>query len=149
MHFTTLFVLKNEKLENVSYVEIAEMFSERFCYNCGETRPKYRYWCDWFQIGGRWGDFFKAKKGIKGERSWTNENEPDKKGRFAIVEIADLEKEIKEDCVYAIATKSRIYKKTSDWTGEETPDAKKFDKLLSDINNKKIKGVIAFIDCHD
>ena len=148
MHFTTLFILKNEKLDDISLSDIVETFGERFCYSCGESRPMYRYWCDWFQIGGRWCDILKAKKGLVGERSWCNKDEKQPKNRYSIVEIKDLTAPIDEDNIYAIATKSRIYQKDSEWTGG-VPNPAKFDKLLSDINNKRFNGVIALIDCHD
>lgn len=45
------------------------------------TNPNYKW--DWYQIGGRWSDWLKmkpGKTGWKGERSWTNENQPIKFG---------------------------------------------------------------------
>ena len=149
MHFTTLFILKGEKLEDLSTNEIEEMFCERYCYCCGETTPKYRYWCDWFQIGGRWCDTLKAKNGIHCERGWSNDNAPIVKGKYAIAQISDLTAPIDRTCIYSVATKSRIYQKNDDWqTGGEVSQ-NKFDKLLDDIDNKKFDGVIALIDCHD
>ena len=147
MHFTTLFILKNETLEDISSWDIEQEFGKRFCYCCGESTPKYRYWCDWFQIGGRWADILKASKGIHGERSWGND-EKERKGFYSIVEVKDLTEEIDKNEIYAIATKSRIYQKSDEWTGGE-PNKEKFTKLLNDINSKKFKGVIALIDCHD
>jgi len=141
MHFSTLFILKNETLENISKSEIDDLFSDRFCYCCGESRPKYRYWCDWFQVGGRWGELFVAKKGLIGDRSWCNEKDPVEKDHYAICEIKDLTEPIDKDCIYAVATKSRIY--------EAESHREKFDKLIDQINRKEINGVIALIDCHD
>lgn len=138
MHFTTLFLLKGEELENTSSGEIETEFCKRFCYCNGETIPKYQYWCDWFLIGGRWNDraILKAKKGFKGENgAGDGYGEP----TYSVVEIKDLEEDIDEKFIYAIATKSRIYKK-----GQE-----KFETLLNKINKKLINGVIALIDCHD
>lgn len=107
-------------------------------------------WCDWFQIGGRWCDMFKAKKGIHCERGWSNDNAPIEEKYFSVVSIKDLEEEIKEDYIYAIATKSRIYQNSNNWGGsEEGVNKSKFHELLNAINNKTIKGVIALIDCHD
>ena len=148
MHFTTLFILKNETLENISKSEIEDLFSDRFCYCCGESRPMYRYWCDWFQIGGRWSDMLKAKKGIHCERGWSNDNAPVVDGEFAICEIKDLTEPINRDYIYAVATKSRIYQKSNDWTGGNA-NPEKFEKLLDQIDNKQFNGVIALIDCHD
>lgn len=148
MHFTTLFVLKNEDLENLSINEIEDMFSERYCYCCGETKPKYQYWCDWFQIGGRWCDMLKAKKGIHCKRGWSNDNAPIVKNEYSVANIKDLTAPLNRQMIYAVATKSRIYLEDSDWQqGNVNPD--KFHKLLDDIDNKKFNGVIAFIDCHD
>ena len=138
MHFTTLYILKNEELDNVNLSTIEEDFSERFCYCCGETRPRYRWWCDWFQIGGRWCDMLRASKGIKGKRSWCNEDEKDQKGHFSVAEIKDLKGKIELENIYAVATKSRIYE------GDE-----EIQKWLDKINNKTFKGVVALIDCHD
>ena len=141
MHFSTLFLLKNKTLDNICFSEIEKDFAKRFCYCCGETTPKYRNWCDWFQIGGRWCDILEAKRGLVGERSWCNENEKRLPDTFSVVEIEDLTKKIDIESIYAIATKSRIY--------EYNYEKEKFQSLLDKINNKKIKGVIALIDCHD
>jgi len=151
MHFTTLYLLQNEELENISTGLIEEDFAERFCYSCGETTPRYRYWCDWFKIGGRWVDIIQAKKGIKGTPSWGySEAELEKirksKTHFSIVNIKDITRKIKKENIYSIATKSRIY------CGEDYAsdyEKAKYDKLLEKINNKSIDGVIALIDCHD
>ena len=148
MHFTTLFILKGEKLENISLQEVENLFCERFCYCCGETKPKYQYWCDWFQIGGRWGDFLPSKRGILGDRSWSNESDPRQKDRHAICEIKDLTEPLDRDYIYSVATKSKIYLKNSEWHYGNV-DKEKFNKLLDDIDNKKFDGVIALIDCHD
>lgn len=148
MHFTTLFVLKNEKLEDLSQNEIERMFEERFCYCCGETKPKYLNWCDWFQIGGRWDDILGAKKGIHCERSWSNDYAPIVEGKYAIVEIKDLTEPLPRQMIYSVATKSKIVLKSDDWTCGEVNE-EKFNKLLDDIDNKKYNGVIALIDCHD
>lgn len=139
MHFTTLFILKGETLENISSSQIEDMFSERYCYCCGETRPTRRYWCDWFQIGGRWCDILKAKNGIHGEKSWCNEEEQIENDKFSIVEIKDLTEKIDRSSIYAVANKTTIYDDSKE----------KFNKLLDDIDNKKFNGVIAVIDCHD
>lgn len=148
MHFTTLFLMKGEDLENLTLSEIEEDFAERFCYSCGETHPRYRMWCDWFMIGGRWCDILKAKKGLKGERSWYNEKEEERVNYYSVANIEDLEEEITENHIYAIATKSRIYCK-EEWFGSSEKVKTKFDQLLKKINNKEFKGVVALIDCHD
>jgi hypothetical protein len=139
MHFTTLYLLKGEELDNIGLSEIEEDFGDRFCYCCGETRPRYRYWCDWFQIGGRWCDLLLAKRGIVGSRAWGNKDDEAMPNRYSIVEIKDLEEDINDEFIYAVATKSRIF-----MDGDE-----EYHKLLKKINNKEIKGVIALIDCHD
>lgn len=150
MHFTTLFILKGVELEDISQSEIEEMFSDRYCYCCGETTPKYDYWCDWFQIGGRWCDMLKAKKGIHCTRGYPNEGEPVIEGQFSVANIEDLEEPIDSNYIYAIATKSRIYQSNNEWGGNEGNVAKdKYLELLEKINKKQIKGVVALIDCHD
>lgn len=148
MHFTTLFVLKNETFESISRSQIEDMFAERFCYCCGETKPKYHYWCDWFQIGGRWPDMLKAKKGIRCEKGWSNDYAEDQEGMFSVVEIKDLTDKLPKDYIYAIATKSRIYEHV-DGYDEKLVNQDMFTRLINDINNKKFNGVIALIDCHD
>ena len=148
MHFTTLFILKGETLEDIGEGEIESIFQDNFCYCCGETRPRYRYWCDWFQIGGRWPDILKATKGIHCERGWSNDNAPIVKGEFSIVEIKDLTAPIKRENIYAVATKSRIYQHSELWTGGKA-DVDNYNRLLDAIDNKKFNGVIALIDCHD
>lgn len=139
MHYVTLFLLKGETLDTVGSDDIYDIFYDNFCY--GDKRPRYEYWCDWFQIGGRWCDMFNAKKGIKGERSWTNEGNDDKPNHFSIAEINDLDEKIDIEHIYAIATKSRICSKDF--------DSNKLEKLINQINDKRIKGVIAIIDCHN
>ena len=139
MHFTTLFILKGEKLDDISFQEIDDMFCERFCYCCGESRPMYEYWCDWFQIGGRWCDLLVATKGKVGERSWCNQDDKMEQNHFSIVEIKDLTNDIDKEMIYAVATKSRIYHDCDE----------KYHQLIDQINAKQINGVIALIDCHD
>ena len=148
MHFTTLFILKNETLDNIKLWDIEDEFGKRFCYSCGESTPKYRYWCDWFQIGGRWADLLKAKRGIFGERSCLGDKNEPETGLYSIVEIKDLTAPLDTNSIYAVATKSRIYQKSDEWTCGK-PNEEKFNKLIDDINNKRFKGVIALIDCHD
>ena len=149
MHFTTLFILKGEELDNLSTYEIEEMFSKAFCYCCGETRPYYKYWCDWFQIGGRWCDILKAKKGIHCERNWSNDNAPLEEGSYSVVNIKDLTAPIDRQLIYAVATKSRIYQHSEDWQEGGEVDIDKYNDLLNKIDNKSFNGVIALIDCHD
>ena len=139
MHFTTLFILKGEKLENINHSIIEDLFSDRYCYNCGETRPRYRYWCDWFQIGGRWCDMLKADRGIHCTRGYPNVGVPVNEGEFSVVQISELKEPIDKKDIYAVATKSRLYEE-----GEED-----YDRLIDAVNNKKFDGVIALIDCHD
>ena len=148
MHFTTLFILKGEKLEDYSKEEIEDIFCERFCYCCGETKPKYLYWCDWFQIGGRWGDLLKAKKGIHCDRGWSNDNAPIVPGEFAVAQISELTEPLPRNRIYSVATKSQIILKSEDWTVGKV-DEEKFNKILDDIDNKKFEGIVALIDCHD
>ena len=148
MHFTTLFILKGEKLEDLSSREIENQFREKFCYCCGETKPKYQNCCDWFQTGARWGDPIKANKGFNCERGWSNDDSPVVNGEFAVVQISDLTEKLPRDMIYSVATKSRIYLKSDDWnSGEVNPE--KLNELLDEIDSKKFDGVIAFIDCHD
>lgn len=143
MHFTTLFILKNETLDNISLCDVENEFGKRFCYSCGESTPKYRYWCDWFLVGGRWGDILQAQKGIYGDGC-----DKPRKGFYSIVEIKDLTAPLDVNSIYAVATKSRIFQKSDEWTSG-LPNEEKFNKLIDDINNKRFKGVIALIDCHD
>ena len=149
MHFTTLFLLKGEELEDISLSEIEDMFCDRFCYCCGETTPKYEYWCDWFQIGGRWCDILKAKNGLHGNPSLFDKDFKAKKGTYSIANIRDLTAPINGKQIYAIATKSRIYQEDGEWQIGGKVDKDKFHKLLDDINNKRFDGVVALIDCHD
>ena len=139
MHFTTLFILKNEELKDLSLSVIEDMFCERFCYCCGESKPMYVYWCDWFQIGGRWCDILVAKKGIVGERSWCNKEDTQEEDHYSVVEIKDLTSPINKNQIYAVATLSRIYEDTEE----------KYHQYIDQINSKSFNGVIALVDCHD
>ena len=150
MHFSTLFLLKGATLEDTSERDIEVEFYEKFCYGCGENTPKYQYWCDWFQIGGRWCDMLVAKKGIRCDRGYPNEGEPIVPNHFSIVEIKDLTEPISSERIYAIATRSRIYQSSNDWGGSENGvNIDKYNELIDKINNKQINGVVALIDCHD
>lgn len=150
MHFSTIFLLKGATLEDTSESDIIADFYDKFCYGCGEHRPKYQHWCDWFQIGGRWCDMFVAKKGLCCDRNYPNKGEPIIPNHFSIVEIKDLTEPIEKERIYAVATRSRIYQSSNDWGGSENGVNKdKYNELIDKINNKEIKGVIALIDCHD
>lgn len=141
MHFTCLYLLKGKNLEDLSRREIEYDFQERFCDCCGETRPMYKVVCDWFKIGGRWNDELSATEGIKGEPSWMMGDEyTSPEGKYSIVEIKDLTEAIDRNEIYMIAQKSIIYYSDS--------DEGKVTEILDKINQKKIKGVIALIDCH-
>ena len=148
MHFTTLFILSGENLENTSAQQIEDLFCDNFCYCCGETHPKYQSWCDWFQIGGRWCDILKAKKGIHCVRGWSNDNAPIENDKFSIVNISDLTGKLPRNQIYAVATRSRIYLENDEWQGGDV-NPTKFHQLLDMIDNKQLNGVIALIDCHD
>ncbi len=141
MYFNTLYLLRGETLDNVNTSSIYESFGDRWCNSYGEHTPKYGYYCDWFQIGGRWVDELKASKGLYGDTSWTNEGYKHTDGNYSVCEIKDLTEPIGEDRIYAIATKSKIYY-------SDTNEVR-FKELLDKINDKKIKGVVALIDCHD
>lgn len=147
MHFTTLFLLKGKTLEDISIGDIYQLYGESYCYSCGESTPKYLRFCDWFQVGGRWSDILKAKKGIKGDTSWAND-EKSLPNTFSVCEIKDLMEPIKEEQIYSIATKSRMYIKGNDYSWFKTNN-EKYEELLRKINNKEINGVIALIDNHD
>lgn len=138
MHFTTLYLMKNEKLEDTSIYSIADDFGDRFCYCCGETHPRYRYLCDWFSIGGRWCDILEATNGLHGERSWTNGEELSDNIHFSVAEIGDLTAPIDPKYIYCVALKSKVIE-----------DQNEIRKYIDLINSKKINGVIALIDCHD
>ena len=141
MHFSTIYILKGEELDNINASIIEEDFSDRFCYCCGETRPRYRYWCDWFQIGGRWCDILKAPKGFHCTRGYPNEGEPIIDNQFSVVEVKDLLEAIDENSIYSVLDidEEIIY----------TREYPEFKELLDAINNKQVSGVIALIDCHD
>lgn len=148
MHFTTLFVLKNESLEDLSKKEIIDMFYERYCNGGGDNKPKRQYWCDSCKIGGRWCDILTAKRGIKGDRTWTNSDAPNQKGKFSIVQIKDLTEPLPRQWINSFATKSKIVLKNDEWTSGNVNEDE-FNKMIDDIDNKKFRGVIALIDCHD
>lgn len=137
MHFTVLYLMENKELEDVSTALVEEWFGERYCYCCGETEPTIWSVCDWFQIGGRWCDQIKAKKGIKGDKSWGNLEESDENW-FSIVEIQDLLEPISKKLIYAVADDDK-YTEDEDRTAE----------IIQKINKKEITGCVALIDCHD
>ena len=148
MHFTILYIMENEKLENISCWSVEDEFRDRFCYCLGETDPPTPI-CDWFSIGGRWEDNMIAIKGIKASGSRADEPKegPGKRSkRFSIVEIKNLIKPIKKEEIYGVAFRD----------SEEciSPDNNEnaeqiISEWLNKINNKEIKGCVALIDCHD
>ena len=144
MHFTILYVMENEELENINLGTVAEQFSDQFCYCCGETEPPCPI-CDWFQIGGRWNDPFWATKGIKGEKSWGDSHSTGPK-QFSIVEIKNLIKPIEVKDIFGVASRDSGDCIQSDWGGG---DKQGIVDLINKINKKEIKGCIALIDCHD
>ena len=139
MHFTTLYLMRGKTLAEVSLNRVDREYGDKFCYACGEREADVLDWCDWFSIGGRWSDLLVAKKGIKGEKSWTNENEQSPKDNYSIVEVKDLKEPIEEKWVYSIAIDDELYQK----------EDKEFKQLLEQVNNKTFKGVVALIDNHD
>lgn len=104
MHFNVLYLMKNK--EEVSKEEVEQSFGDKYCYACGEREADICDYCDWFQIGGRWNGFLKAKRGEKGDLSWCNANE---KEEIAIANINDLEGELDKNCIYAVADNDGIY----------------------------------------
>lgn len=148
MHFTTLFVLKGEKLEDINDFSVSNDFGDRFCYFCGETKPRYKDWCDWFEIGGRWCDILKAKRGIHCRRGWSNNNSKVVDGEFSIAQIKDLTEPLDRDLIYSVATRSRVFMKNGAWQYGKV-EREKYEKLLDDIDAKRFDGVIALMDCHD
>ena len=138
MHFTSLYILKNEKLDDISRGEIEDRYTDDYCYCCGETNPYVTPYCDWFQFGGRWNDEgLVASRGIKGSSSWYNESIEVPDNVYSIVEIKDLLEPVNE--VYSII-----------FDGEEPiEDEDKIKEILEKINSKEINGVIALIDNHD
>lgn len=137
MHFTTLYIMRGKTLEDVCQGLIENEFCDRFCYCCGATRPRYKSWCDWFQIGGRWNDagVLKATRGFVGDNGVGDNYD---KPTYSVCEIKDLVEDIDIDMIYAIATQTRIIE-----------DKEEIKKYLDKINSKQIKGVVALIDCHD
>ncbi|MBO7734418.1 MAG: hypothetical protein J6S67_17770 [Methanobrevibacter sp.] len=140
MHFCILYIMKGVNIEDTGIGEIEQDFGERFCYSCGESKPKYESFCDWFQVGGRWNDIIKARKGIKGDPSFMS-GEESEEGYYTIVDVNDIEEEINHKMIYGVATKSRIY------TEYDQPE--KVMEWLEKIANHKFKGCVAIIDCHD
>lgn len=145
MHFTILYIMEDEKIENLSYGSVEEEFSNQFCYCCGETEPPYPI-CDWFQIGGRWNDILWATKGIKGEPSWGDTHETGPK-QFSIVEIRNLIKDININNIHGVASRNKGECWEEGWgTGEKSSIVADY---IEKINKKEIKGCVALIDCHD
>lgn len=138
MHFTVLYLMEGKKLDDVNTALVEEEFGERFCDCCGESEPAIVDVCDWFQIGGRWDDQLKAKKGIKGDKSWSNADEESGENWFSIVEIEDLIEPISKKFIYAVADE-HDYFEDEEWK----------TKFIQKINKKEIKGCVAVIDCHD
>lgn len=152
MHFSYIYILQDYTLEDVSSSYIEDKYCEGYCDCCGERfiydeeNDEYQapeeeicFCCDWFQIGGRWGGLLKAKKGILGERSWTNEKEVYEPNSYDIVEIKDLIEPINEECICGFVI-------SGECPEENAEDVK---EMIRRINNKEINGVIAMIDNHN
>ena len=137
MHFRVLYIMPNVSLDDISLGGIEEEFGKKFCYDCGASTGEIMDFCDWFQIGGRWCDQLKAKKGIKGDKSWGNMEESGENW-FSIVEIQDLLEPISKKFIYAVAD-------DDNYTEDEDHKA----EIIQKINKKEITGCVALIDCHD
>lgn len=131
MHFTILYLMKDKDIDDVgSFFE--ESFGELYCDGCGEREPDRLDLCDWFVPGGRW-----AHDKIL----------VDKRGNSVeLINIKDLSKEIPEDMVYGIVGDSddNTIVIPEDGFGTEA----NLQELLFKINNKKIEGMVALMDCH-
>ena len=59
----------------------------------GESFRENTHW-DWWTVGGRWSGYFKAKDGAsgqRGERSWSNEDEPVIEGYYDVIAKGDVD----------------------------------------------------------
>lgn len=138
MHFTVLYLMKG-KMKNITERKIENSFGKRYCDGCGEQEPTCMYVCDWFMIGGRWNDteILPTKIGKSG-RNGVGENYREPK--VQVCEIKDLTGPINTEFLYALADESGTYYESTE------PE---FNEVIEEINSKKIKGVVAVIDCHD
>ena len=138
MHFAVYVILKDTKLEDFDYNKFEEDFSKKFCDGCGEQEPEIDDVCDWFELGGRWIDELKATKGIHGNPAWMMDDFEEKDGEFSVCEIKDLLDTGEEFEPYAFVM-------DDDYTEE---GQRKYKKILNEIRNKTLNGVLVLLDCH-
>jgi len=138
MHFTVYVILKDEPLENFNWEEVENDFYNKFCDGCGENEPEIDAVSDWFQLGGRWIDGFKASKGIHGDPAWMMDDFEEKDGEFSVCEIKDLLDTGESFEPYAFVM--------DDEYTEEGED--RYNEILSQIRNKTLNGTIVLLDCH-
>lgn len=147
MHFANLYVMPNEKVEDITNGYIEDTFLDDFCYCNGERWEECpNPICDWFQLGGRWSkSILSAKKGGIGEHSLMLDEKGIKKWKqskkFDYANIEDLTEIIEEERVYGICYEGDYYTRHD--------NENQFKQLLDKINKKIIHGVVAVIDCHD
>ena len=152
MHFTVLYVMENQSLDQLKnrfgeegvINKIYNEFGTLYCDGCGEWEPENFYICDWFQIGGRWLDLLPAKKGITGEGSFMR-YASSTNGNCSICDIEDLDENFDfEKTIYGVATDTDYYE--TNWRDDSLTDDMK--EWFNKIRTKQIKGVVALIDCH-
>ena len=139
MHCSVLYLVKNQRIEDLSLCQVEDDFSEAYCDCCGVHTPKYRWFCDWFVIGGRWADILEARRGISVENPGPGYDvETSVTGKYSVIDSRDMVGPIKGEQFFAIATKSRIY----------TERDEQFKNLLNKINENKFDGCLVVLDCH-
>jgi hypothetical protein len=102
---TTKVIPEELEVKEFKFTELFDTFEDYMSEWCGykgrdEQKGRYGYWenpeakWDWYQLGGRWSDFFKlfpGRTGSKGERSWTNRDMPYKNGYADQVYKGDID----------------------------------------------------------
>jgi len=139
MHCSVLYLVKKQRIEDLSLSQVEEDFSYAYCDCCGTNTPKYNWFCDWFVVGGRWADILEARRGISLEKpELAYEVATSDEGRYSAIDSRDMVGPIKGERFFAIATKSRIY----------TEKDEQFKTLINKINENKFDGCLVVLDCH-
>jgi hypothetical protein len=147
MHFAVYTILKNSKLRDFDRYKFIDDFSNKFCFDydteddASLAENRICCLCDWFEIGGRWCDMFKATKGIKGDLDWMRRMSGEfghiNKNDVSVCEIDDLLEVPEPPYGFVVDDK---------YIEENTPE---YNELVDAVANKTIHGVLVLLDCHE
>lgn len=97
---------------------------------------------DWYQFGGRWYGLIEAKRGVHGERSWTNADMRPEPGRYDAALVRYITN-IDANLVHAVLTPDGV------WHDRETYHSELFDFVEDEtfVTDFKRRFLDPYMDC--